>query len=655
MTTNALKRQREPDEDEIFDVPANLSTNSADTMTTNTATTTILDLPTELIEYICCCDSLKLNDVFNLAVSHSKLNNCLFHERNSCLWKSKFIQKYGLLDNEEYEVVIDEQNTWKDEIMLRISLDKAVPAEIIQMPCKYMKFKNVPYHMYPFSQYLNSKNEGHRYYVLSAIAAYYKQLQSNECHNENYDLLYMAHQFLIYSCQVYFGYKLNNFLSLPPTEQIIERGFYLLGRWWCPTVNIPYRDINKSLNNIAIDVCNRIRSTNPVHPLFEHENCLKQVVERGKFNLDHDLFDETSTMSILDNIRQIIFSEDQLVCYCNHDLNCFLLQQVIDRRKGSVFLLCVIFESVARRLGVKVRLTATSVHNFVSWSSSWPGNKRKNPTCYLIDIAGAGVMRKATVCPVTRKLPEHYNGNSILDLFWTFSKTVEQLTIENMATYKYVLDFQKLLKPDDSEVEFKCQKFHQYYDYCRCPLLRNPSNPYAPNHVDEKNIMYTDWEEIFPLVPKKRGEIHDPKYSIGMMIDTITMGNGSCSSIVTKRGVVVGWTRVPSNNPLPNPTIYHVLIRPDHYFSTAKYQNPVIKAIWEGRYEKLQRQLKPYDYSFKNIGKFFTHYSHELCAFVPINDLAQLYPDDLSYTISKSMNIDCKVKQFTGPHVVPKY
>lgn len=69
-----------------------------------------------------------------------------------------------------------------------------------------------------------------------------------------------------------------------------------------------------------------------------------------------------------------------------------------------------------------------------------------------------------------------------------------------------------------------------------------------------------------------------------MMIDTITMGNGSCSSIVTKRGVVVGWTRVPSNNPLPNPTIYHVLIRPDHYFSTAKYQNPVIKAIWEGRY-----------------------------------------------------------------------
>lgn len=76
----------------------------------------------------------------------------------------------------------------------------------------------------------------------------------------------------------------------------------------------------------------------------------------------------------------------------------------------------MIFESVARRLGVKVRLTATSVHNFVSWSSSWPGNKLKNSTCYLIDIASRGVMREATVCPVSRKLPEHYNGNSLLDV-----------------------------------------------------------------------------------------------------------------------------------------------------------------------------------------------------------------------------------------------
>lgn len=46
-----------------------------------------------------------------------------------------------------------------------------------------------------------------------------------------------------------------------------------------------------------------------------------------------------------------------------------------------------------------------------------------------------------------------------------------------MATYKYLLDFQKLLKPDDTELEFKCEKFHKYYDFCRCPLLRDSMNP----------------------------------------------------------------------------------------------------------------------------------------------------------------------------------
>ncbi|XP_025410604.1 uncharacterized protein LOC112683682 isoform X2 [Sipha flava] len=604
--------------------------------------TTILDLPAELIEYLCCSNILDMIDIFNLSLSHPKLNNCLFREPNSHLWKTKYIQKYGQLDKDEYEVIIDEQNTWKNEIEMRMSLAKAVPIEIAQMPCRYMKFKNIPYHLYPFSEQLHSKNQGHRYYVLSACTSYYKQLLIDKC--ENYDLLFMAHQFLIYTCQVYFGYKINDFLSLPPAEQIVERGFYLLGRWWCPTVDTPYRDICKNLDNIAISVCKLIRSTNLSHPLFEHENYLNPVIERGKTNLDHDLFDEANTIIIFDCLRQVLFADNQRVCYCVHDINCFLLQPVIDRNKGSVFLLCVIFESVARRLGVKVRLTATSVHNFVSWSSSWPGNKLKNSTCYLIDIAGGGIMRKATVCPVSRKLPEQYNGNSSPDLFWTFCKIVENLTTDYITTLKYVLEFQKILKPNDSEVEFKYAKFYDLYDYCQCPLLRNECHPFAPHHVNEKNILYPDWEEIFPLIPKKRGMEHDPKYSVGMMIETVIKGNGgNCANIVTKRGVIVGWTRVPSNNPLPNPTVYHVLIKPD-YFDRAKDQNPIIKTIREGRYEKLQRQLKPYDYNFKIIGKFFKHYSHELYAFVPINDLAQLYPDDLSYTISKSINIGEKTK-----------
>lgn len=61
----------------------------------------------------------------------------------------------------------------------------------------------------------------------------------------NYDLLYMSHLFLIYSTQVYFGYKLKDFLCSPITENIIEHGFYLLGRWLCPTDDTSYWDMSE--------------------------------------------------------------------------------------------------------------------------------------------------------------------------------------------------------------------------------------------------------------------------------------------------------------------------------------------------------------------------------------------------------------------------
>lgn len=55
----------------------------------------------------------------------------------------------------------------------------------------------------------------------------------------------MAHQFLMYTCQVYFGYKINDFLLISQTDQIVEQGFYLLGRWWSPTADTPYSNISK--------------------------------------------------------------------------------------------------------------------------------------------------------------------------------------------------------------------------------------------------------------------------------------------------------------------------------------------------------------------------------------------------------------------------
>lgn len=69
-------------------------------------------------------------------------------------------------------------------------------------------------------------------------------------------------------------------------------------------------------------------SKNVLHPLFEHEHYISQVIKRGKTNLDHDIFDEANSIIILDYLRQVLFTDNKQVCYCNHDINCFLLQPV---------------------------------------------------------------------------------------------------------------------------------------------------------------------------------------------------------------------------------------------------------------------------------------------------------------------------------------
>ncbi|VVC36172.1 Protein SirB1, N-terminal [Cinara cedri] len=615
--------------------------------------TTIVDLPTELIVNICSFRIIRLTDIFNLATCHSKLNNSLFHEQNSVFWKSKYIQKFGPLHKNEFEINIDEQNTWKNEITLRASLNKTVSYEIEQMPGKYLRYKSVPFHLFPFTEQLHSKYQSHRFYVSSAAMAYYRRLLSNKCCNANYDLLYMAHLFLIYSSQVYFGYKLQEYISSPITENLIEHAFYLLGRWLCPTDDTSYWDMNSRFNGIAVKVCETMQENHPLHPIVGKESDLDQLHKRGQNVIDHDLFDATSTICLLSCLQEVLFANRNIVCMCDRDVNCFLMPKAVERQKGSVFILCIIYESVARRLGVKVTLTKTPVDHCVTWLSSWPGDIHKDPLYFMIDITRCGIMLPSEICPISKSLAGCDDLNSILDMFWSFSKTMK-----NMESYKFVLDLQRILKPENFKLQFRYEQFHNDYDYCQCPMLRDSVNPHAPNHTDMKDTMYTDWKNIFPLIPQTRGTNDDPKYAIGMMIDTIAVGIGGIGSrssgVRNKLGIIVGWTRVLNTNPSPKKAVYlyHVLIGPVCCLRTGKYQNPIIKSLMTNKHEKLKRQLELYDYNFKNTGKFFKHYSYDLCAFVPVNDLAKLYPDDHSFTVNKSRKFKNKLKL---SNFVPKF
>jgi len=174
--------------------------------------TTVLDLPYEVIMHICSHNALTTTDIYNLAMSHSKLNDCLFGEQNSSLWKAKYEQKYFIFATihilyptnnicdikwfllklliffnddryddsniNEFDITVTDHNTWRTEIMLRMNLNKAVTREIMQMPSKYLRFKNIPYHVYPFGEELNSNNQNCQYYIYRSSLDFYKHMSS---------------------------------------------------------------------------------------------------------------------------------------------------------------------------------------------------------------------------------------------------------------------------------------------------------------------------------------------------------------------------------------------------------------------------------------------------------------------------------------------
>lgn len=107
--------------------------------------------------------------------------------------------RFGPLFKNEFEIEIDEQNTWKNEIKLRVSLNKSVPYEIEQMPGKYLRYKSVPYHVFPFTEQLHSKYHSHRFYVSHAAITFYKRLLITKWYFFFYNYLFCRYIYQLFT------------------------------------------------------------------------------------------------------------------------------------------------------------------------------------------------------------------------------------------------------------------------------------------------------------------------------------------------------------------------------------------------------------------------------------------------------------------------
>jgi len=72
----------------------------------------------------------------------------------------------------------------------------------------------------------------------------------------------------------------------------------------------------------------------------------------------------------------------------------------------------VLYEAIARRLGVKIEITLLPNHIFIFWKSSWPRRVREIPTLFSVNICNSRGEQITVNRPKERLLPE----NSVPDV-----------------------------------------------------------------------------------------------------------------------------------------------------------------------------------------------------------------------------------------------
>jgi len=75
--------------------------------------------------------------------------------------------------------------------------------------------------------------------------------------------------------------------------------------------------------------------------------------------------------------------------------------------------MALLYESVARRLGILIKLVPSKLNVHVCWTSSWAGNERMDMNGYVINIINYGKIESAEDHLPSELLP---NRNSFFDV-----------------------------------------------------------------------------------------------------------------------------------------------------------------------------------------------------------------------------------------------
>ncbi|XP_044269592.1 F-box only protein 21-like [Tribolium madens] len=307
-------------------------------------------LSLELLETILSCPVLSDRDVLNFSSTCHYFREIV--QTSRVIWKQRFYNKWPNLPKD-----LGCPDWYFDELKYFHSLKTRVLDELKLMHESFFKDLNMLYSNGMKWKVLSYEKERSNCYIRTLLL---DVINTKEAINSivavpfntpgNLTLQFSARFILRLLNEHYLKNTWDKFKRLPSQEQTLEKIAIFFAQWFHLDIQDVDNHVAKRLNDIANLVKVRLRSTNPKHPIFTSEVC------EWRKKLEKHQWGPENCHEVISTIREVLYSHLGLQGnYSWHPSPEFsFINKVLERRIGLPIVLAVIYESVARRLGVVV-------------------------------------------------------------------------------------------------------------------------------------------------------------------------------------------------------------------------------------------------------------------------------------------------------------
>ncbi|XP_029175002.1 uncharacterized protein LOC114943529 [Nylanderia fulva] len=169
-------------------------------------------------------------------------------------------------------------------------------------------------------------------------------------------------------------------------EFLLEKICTLMAQYFQPRKDVCYCSVNASLDKIAQEVLNCLREKHPNHSIFSTSEWSPKTFFYWKNNnIDDNHWDEAESTQIMDTLQEYIFGKLEFQPRHSSKINNMCIDYVLENKRGRRIMVFIIYQSVARRLGLRCDIIKVEFQICIFWKSKYVTNNLVNERCFYIE------------------------------------------------------------------------------------------------------------------------------------------------------------------------------------------------------------------------------------------------------------------------------